>query len=208
MFSMSLMRASFANLSIAQRVAVVSFFGQLFFFVPVMTPYLRDEGLSLAQIAGLQTMLLWAQLVMEIPTGVLADRFGHRRSYQVALGMVVCSELWFAFSHTYPMFLIAQVIAGTAFAFASGSVDAYIYESLDADGRMQGMQRARGLMGAATNLGSVVAYGATAFVAASLSHSRMVLVLWVGIAALSVAFGLGLTLREHVVTTIRTVRPN
>ena len=60
------------------------------FFVPVMTPYLREEGLGMARIAGLQTVLLWAMLIAEVPTGVIADRLGHRRSYQIALGMTGC----------------------------------------------------------------------------------------------------------------------
>lgn len=182
--------------STVQRVALVSFFGQLYFFVPVMTPYLQREGLSLAEIASLQTILLWAQLVMEIPTGVLADRLGHRRSYQLALAMAVGAELWFVFAHSYPMFVISQVIAGTGFAFASGSVDAYVYDSLPEDRRPQRMQRARGVIGAATHVASVVAYGTTALVAANLTHDRMVLTLWMGVAGLSIALGLGLTLRD------------
>jgi len=184
------------DLTVTQRVALIAFFGQLYFFVPVMTPYLRGEGLGMAEIAGLQTILLWAMLLMEVPTGLLADRIGHRRSYQIALGMTVLAELWFAFSHTYPMFVISQLIAGTGFAFASGSVDAYVYEALPADDRTRRMQQARGLIGAATNLASLLAYGTTAFVTASLTHDRMYLTLWMGIAGLSAGFLLGLTLRE------------
>ncbi|MGB3327371.1 MAG: MFS transporter [Thermomicrobiales bacterium] len=198
MFAFPFRPSRLRDLSITQRVALISFFGQLYFFVPVMTPYLRGEGLGMAQIAGLQTVLLWAMLVMEVPTGVLADRLGHRRSYQIALAMTVGAELWFAFSHTYPMFIVSQLIAGTGFAFASGSVDAYVYESLPVDDRTQRMQQARGLIGAAVNLASLVAYATTAFVTADLSHGRMVLTLWMGIAGLSVGFLLSLTLREPV----------
>ncbi|MGC4191445.1 MAG: MFS transporter [Thermomicrobiales bacterium] len=198
MFSFALHPSSLRSLTVTQHVAFISFFGQLYFFVPVMTPYLRDEGLGMAQIAGLQTILLWAMLVMEVPTGVLADRLGHRRSYQIALGMTILAELWFAFSHTYPMFIVSQVIAGTGFAFASGSVDAYVYEALPEDDRTRRMQQARGLIGAAYNLASLVAYGTTAFVTADLTHGRMYLTLWMGIAGLSAGFLLGLTLREPV----------
>ncbi|MGN6486096.1 MAG: MFS transporter [Thermomicrobiales bacterium] len=196
MFSLALQPARLRDLSVTQRVAFISFFGQLYFFVPVMTPYLRGEGLGMAQIAGLQTILLWSMLLMEVPTGVLADRLGHRRSYQIALGMTVFAEVWFAFSHTYPMFIVSQLIAGTGFAFASGSVDAYVYESLPPDERTRRMQQARGTIGAAVNLASLVAYATTAFVTADLTHGRMYLTLWMGIAGLSVGFLLSLTLRD------------
>ncbi len=197
MFSPGSLWSRTQGLAIAQRVAVISFFGQLYFFVPVMTPYLRGEGLSMAQIAGLQTMLLWALLVMEVPTGVLADRLGHRRSYQVALVLSVGAEISFLFAQNYGMFLLSQAIAGTGFAFASGSVDAYVYESLPTENRTQGMQRARGLIGAAAHFASVVAYGTTAFVAADLSRSRMRLTLIMGIVGLSAAVLLSLTLKDR-----------
>lgn len=207
MFSIGSLWSRTQGLTIAQRVAIISFFGQLYFFVPVMTPYLRGAGLSMAQIAGLQTMLLWAQLIMEVPTGVLADRLGHRRSYQLALVLAVGAEISFLFAQNYGMFLLSQVIAGTGFAFASGSVDAYVYESLPSPNRTQGMQRARGQIGAAIHLASVVAYGTTAVVAADLSHSRMVLTLIMGIVGLSIAVLLGLTLRDHPGMARPTHRP-
>lgn len=185
------------GLSTAQRVAVISFFGQLYFFVPVMTPYLRGEGLSMAQIAGLQTVLLWAQLLMEVPTGVLADRLGHRHSYQIALVLSIAGEFIVLIAHNYTTFLLAQIVSGTGFAFASGSVDAYVYESLPAGNRTQGMQRARGGIGAAIHLASVIAYGTTALVAADLTRPRMVLTLVMGIAGLSVAVLISLTLRDR-----------
>lgn len=196
MFSFVPHRSRLRDLSVTQRVALISFFGQLYFFVPVMTPYLRDEGLDMVQIASLQTILLWAMLLMEVPTGLLADRLGHRRSYQIALGMTVLAECWFAFSHTYPMFIVSQLIAGTGFAFASGSVDAYVYESLPGTDRTQRMQQARGVIGAALHFASLVAYGTTAFVTPDLSHRQMYLTLWMGIAGLSIGFLLGFTLKE------------
>jgi len=178
-------------------VAVISFFGQLYFFVPVMTPYLRGEGLSMTQIAGLQTVLLWAQLLMEVPTGVLADRLGHRHSYQIALVLSIAGEFIVLIAHNYTTFLLAQIVSGTGFAFASGSVDAYVYESLPAGNRTQGMQRARGGIGAAIHLASVITYGTTALVAADLTRPRMVLTLVMGIAGLSVAVLVSLTLRDR-----------
>lgn len=198
MFSFPFHPSRLRDLTVVQRVALISFFGQLYFFVPVMTPYLRGEGLDMVQIASLQTILLWAMLIMEVPTGVLADRLGHRRSYQVALFMALSAEVWFAFSSSYPMFIVSQLIAGTGFAFASGSVDAYVYESLPEDDRTQRMQRARGMIGAALHFASLVAYGTTAFITTGLTHRQMYLTLWLGIVGLSVGFLLGFTLKEPV----------
>lgn len=193
--------------STTQLVALISFFGQLYFFVPVMTPYLLGYDLSMAQIAGMQTVLLFAMLVMEVPTGVIADRIGHRHSYQLALALGMLGELVTLAASTYPQFLIAQLISGTGFAFASGSVDALVYESLPARDRETGMTRARGTIGAALHLASVVAYGGSAVINADLSRGTMRLSLLLGALSLGVATLLSLTLRDAPPAGAPSTRP-
>ena len=181
---------------VIRLIAVISFFGQLYFFVPVMTPYLLQRQLTIAEIAGLQTTLLLTQLVMELPTGVIADRLGHAWSYRLALATLVTGEIVFLFSREYLAFLVAQVVTGTGYAFASGSVDALIYESLPEGDRTTGMQRARGLIGAATHSASVVAYSIGGVITASLTIPRMTITIVMGIGALAIATLLSLLLRE------------
>ena len=40
------------RLDTIRLVCLISFFGQLYFFVPVMTPYLLQRNLTIAEIAG------------------------------------------------------------------------------------------------------------------------------------------------------------
>lgn len=184
------------SLATPKLVAVISFFAQLYFFVPVMTPYLLGKGLSLAQIAGMQTILMVTQLVMELPTGVLADRFGHRRSYQIALVMAVAGEVITLLAETYPHFILGQVVAGTGFAFASGSVDALIYESLPQGNRTAGMQRAKGRIGASIQLASVFAYGIGAWITRELTMENMRLTLKLDVVGVGMSVVLALLLKE------------
>jgi MFS family permease len=181
---------------VIRLIAVISFFGQLYFFVPVMTPYLLQRQLTIAEIAGLQTTLLLTQLVMELPTGIIADRLGHAWSYRLALATLVIGEVVFLFSRDYPAFLAAQIVTGTGYAFASGSVDALIYESLPETDRTIGMQRARGWIGAATHSASVVAYSIGGVITASQTIPRMTITIVMGIGALAIATLLSLLLRE------------
>ncbi|HWV35398.1 MAG TPA: MFS transporter [Thermomicrobiales bacterium] len=191
------------SLSTPQLVAVISFFAQLYFFVPVMTPYLQGKGLSLAQIAGMQTVLMVTQLVMELPSGVLADMLGHRRSYQIALILAVAGEVITLLSNTYPQFLSGQVVAGTGFAFASGSVDVLVYESLPEGDRTSAMQRAKGRIGAAVQLGSVFAYSVGAWITRELTMDRMRLTLKLDVVGVGMSVLIGFMLRDpirHLVT--------
>jgi MFS family permease len=191
------------SLSTPKLVAVISFFAQLYFFVPVMTPYLQRKGLSLTQIAGMQTILMVTQLVMELPTGVLADWFGHRRSYQIALVMAVAGEAITLLAESYPHFILGQVVAGTGFAFASGSVDALVYESLPPEGRTMGMQRAKGRIGASMQLASIFAYGVGAWITRELTMENMRFALKLDVVGVGMSVVLALLLKQpirHVVT--------
>lgn len=184
------------SLSTPRMVALIAFFGQLYFFVPVMTPYLQAKGLNLAQIAGLQTMLMVSMLAMEIPTGVLADRLGHRRSYQISMAMAALGELITLLADTYPEFLIGQFVAGAGFAFASGSVDALVYESLPKTNRTLGMQKARGMIGAAMQAASLVAYSVGGWLTRELTFENMRLTLKLDVVFVGFAAVLALLLRE------------
>lgn len=186
------------SLSTTKMVALISFFGQLYFFVPVMTPYLQAKGLSLAQIAGMQTMLMVSMLVMEIPTGVLADRLGHRRSYQISLFMAALGELVTLLADTYPEFMLGQFVAGTGFAFASGSVDALVYESLPKGNRTSGMQRAKGTIGAAIQAASLVAYGIGGWLTRELTFENMRFTLKLDVVFVGFSAVLALALREPI----------
>src|SRR5688500_18093648 len=128
MFRHSPIRPSLRAMSTIRLIGLMSFFGQCYFFVPVMTPYLLQRNLTLTEVAGLQTMLMVSMLVMEIPTGVIADRLGHVWSFRIALITLAAGEFLFLSARDYPVFLAIQFITGTGYAFSSGSVDAIIYE--------------------------------------------------------------------------------
>ncbi len=184
------------SLSTPKMVALVAFFGQLYFFVPVMTPYLQAKGLNLAQIAGMQTMLMVSMLAMEIPTGVLADRLGHRRSYQISMAMAALGELVTLLADTYPEFLFGQFVAGTGAAFASGSVDALLYESLPKKDRTLGMQKAKGLLGGAMQAASLVAFTVGGLLTRELTFENMRFTLKLDVIFVGFAAMLALFIRE------------
>jgi MFS family permease len=146
-------------------------------------------------------MLLWSMLVMEVPTGILADRLGHRASYTLALILGAAGEGIFLLAHDYPTFLATQFISGTGFAFASGSVSAIVYESLPAHDRPARMQRAWGKVGAATQAASVLAYSIGGWITADQSMPRMRVTLAMGMIALGIAAALSLFLHKGVSAT-------
>jgi len=108
------------------------------FYYPVFTILFLDLGLSIGEFAALNVVWALTSVVLEVPSGALADRFG-RRPLVVAAGVLMVLEmavlclmqpghhdlvLW--------LFVLNRVLSGAAEACASGADEALAYDSLPA----------------------------------------------------------------------------
>jgi len=106
------------------------------FYYPVFTILFLDLGLSIGEFAALNVVWALTSVVLEVPSGALADRFG-RRPLVVAAGVLMVLEmavlclmqpghhdlvLW--------LFVANRVLSGAAEACASGADEALAYDSL------------------------------------------------------------------------------
>jgi MFS transporter, DHA3 family, tetracycline resistance protein len=87
---------------------------------------IEEVGLDPLRLVLLGTALEVAVLVFEVPTGVLADTYGRRRS--VITGFLLMG-VGFALEGAIPLFwtvLVAQMIWGVGYTFISGALEAWI----------------------------------------------------------------------------------
>lgn len=86
--------------------------------------------MSNSQIGILQTALFWSNTLMEVPSGLLADKF--KRKYSVALGLVLISIAAFGYLYfkSFYGFLFLFILHGIGFAFQSGADSALLFDSL------------------------------------------------------------------------------
>src|SRR3989344_5332828 len=81
-------------------------------FLPLIAIFLIDQGgVTLGQIALIASITAVIQFVMEIPSGYIADRFGHKRSLAFGASICAISVLPYIF---FPSFL-GGVIASAGF---------------------------------------------------------------------------------------------
>jgi MFS transporter, DHA3 family, tetracycline resistance protein len=91
---------------------------------------IQTVGLNPLQLVLVGTALELAVLICEVPTGVLADTYGRRRS--VILGFLLIGA-GFSFEGALPTFaavLAAQLIWGAGYTFVSGALQAWIADEL------------------------------------------------------------------------------
>lgn len=69
-------------------------------------------NITASQLATFTVLQLVVYAGMQIPVGVLLDRFGSRRLLMVGLALVTIGELWFAFAGSFGVGLAARVLLG------------------------------------------------------------------------------------------------
>ena len=71
----------------------VAFLQGMVFYALVASLYRQARGLTLGQIALLESISFLIQLAMELPWGVLADRIGYKKTMVVGCGVFALSKL-------------------------------------------------------------------------------------------------------------------
>ena len=131
------------------KVAIITFFSSLYLYSHVGTLYLLARELTLLQATSLWSVIVITIFLAEVPTGVLADKIGRKKSVILALFVQFMGEVLYFFASSYFAFVAIAILAGVGFAFASGCIEALVYDSLPAENREDEMKKAMGLRGAA-----------------------------------------------------------
>jgi MFS family permease len=79
-------------------------------------------GISAAQLGVFVFLQIGVYAAMQIPTGVLVDRYGPRRLLVAAAGLMALGQLVFAIAPSYPVALLARVLLGCGDAMTFVSV--------------------------------------------------------------------------------------
>ncbi len=92
--------------------------------------YLASKGLSLFEIGLLEGIFHVTSMLMETPTGAIADLFGRKASRLTGVALAIISRVIMIFSGSFAMFAAAFVITALSFNFESGAGEALVYDSL------------------------------------------------------------------------------
>ncbi|WP_328614694.1 MFS transporter [Amycolatopsis sp. NBC_00355] len=129
------------------------FFFGLLLWVPIFYQYQKLIGLDDGEIFGIQSIYYIVFCLLEIPTGMIADRFDYRTSLKAGAAVLVAANLVPVFLGSYTGFLIHFILIALARSLVSGAQSAYLYEYLHANGagehylRVEGVGRAYSLIG-------------------------------------------------------------
>ena len=91
-------------------------------------------------LSGQEAIVLYAlrefsTTVLEVPTGVLSDRLGRRRTLILSVGATLAGAVLLGMGSSFAVFAAALVLMGAGEALASGTDSAMLYQSLAGAGR-------------------------------------------------------------------------
>ncbi len=144
---------------------VILFYGFQFFFsalwwLPVFYEYQKLIGLNDPEIFAIQSVYYIAFCLLEIPTGVFADRFGHRRSMHLGAMVLVAANLLPIFAQNYSGFMAHFLFIALSRSLISGASSAYIYEYLNKNSALEYYKQIEGRARAYSLFGKVALWAA------------------------------------------------
>lgn len=98
--------------------------------MPIVVPFYESNGLSMKDIMVLQAVYSIAIVILEIPSGYLADIWGRKRTLLLGAILGVAGFSTYSLSHGFAGFLIAEIILGIGQSCVSGADSAMLYDSM------------------------------------------------------------------------------
>jgi MFS family permease len=147
--------------SIARRLRTFYVFRLLatsYLYGAIFMMFQASRGLTFFEQLALGGVFSAVVVVVEVPTGVFADRVGRRRSMLAGALAMVVSCLVAVNAHGFATFAIAEALAAVSIALCSGADSAYLYDFLRAHDRAHEYGQREAAASAAHLIGSALAF--------------------------------------------------
>ena len=112
------------------KFCLYGFFKNLRFFDAFLILFFLASGVSYLQIGLLYSVREITLAIFEIPSGIIADAFGRKKTLMVSFVTYILSFMIFYVAENYSVFYIAMILFAFAEAFRTGVHKAMIYHYL------------------------------------------------------------------------------
>lgn len=132
-----------------------TFLRNFVFIAPVIYLFLEWRGLSDDEIFRLQAWFHLFAAILEIPTGVLSDVYGSRRTIMIGVAAWIIAMFIYPAFPNYYWLLLGEFVAALAIAAVNGAEQSYIHSLLQFHHSEEKYQRVYGNIAALTIFGGV-----------------------------------------------------
>jgi MFS family permease len=131
---------------------------------PVLPQYALSFSVPLALVGWAISAFALARLVTDIPAGLLADRFGRKRTMILGLVLIILSSIGAGMADTYAWLIFARVVGGMGSALYMIAATTWVAQVSAGESRGRYMSLYTGLVFAGTAFGPTIGgYAAARF---------------------------------------------
>ncbi|QNK59063.1 MFS transporter [Paenibacillus sp. PAMC21692] len=175
------------------KLYMIRFFQSLIPAYVIERLFWEMRGMTIPMVVMTEILFALTIVVLEIPTGIIADKWGRKRMLLVA-AVIGCLEfLLLLFSTEFWHFALVVLLTAVAASASSGADNAMLYDSLKEDGRQSSFERIVGRMNALDIVSITIAALSGSLLAGKFGFSFNY---WLSFASMLIALGFTLTLRE------------
>lgn len=110
-------------------VYALAFFHTFMLIAPVLVPFFESKGLTLSEIFYLQAIFATVVVLLEAPSGYLADKMGRRGVLLIGSVAHGAGYLFLVFADGFWPLVVFEVILGVAMSMMSGADLALLYDT-------------------------------------------------------------------------------
>lgn len=141
----------FAVKSNIWKMQVLSFINWFFLIIPTLVIFYQAHGLSMKEVMIIQAVFSIGIVLVEIPSGYFADRFGRKASIVIGAVCGAVGMFFYVIANGFWGFLAAEAILSLGAGFYSGADSALIYDSLLEMGKESEYKKIQGRVSATGN---------------------------------------------------------
>jgi MFS family permease len=172
-----------------------------YLWAPIFTFFMEERGLSFRDRMLLGGLFSLVVMLVEVPTGALADRFGRKVSMQLGgLAMTASGLFAYFFAHDLPTFMVSETLAALSLSLCSGADSAYLFDHLAARGIAHEYGKRESIASAWHQAGTAIAYAVGGMIAYYGHSLALPYLITAGVGLL--AFGVASTLHEDRPITV------
>ena len=124
---------------------LATFFYDFIFAYAIYTVFFSLRGMTVFQISLLLSWWCLAGILLEVPTGALADSWSRRKMMALApLIKSLCFVTWFLAGHSFYLFALGFFLWSLGSSFRSGTSEALLYDALVHYGRRDDYEKVLG----------------------------------------------------------------
>jgi len=175
---------------------VARFFASLIPAYVIERLYWEERGMTVQMVVYTEIIYAAAIVLMELPSGIIADRWGRKRMLVLAACMGCAEFLLLVFATQFWHFALVVLLAAVGRSASSGTENALLYESLLAAGEASRFEQILGRLNALDLLSIIAAALSGSFLASRYGYT---LNYWISLVSACAALLFTLGLREPAI---------